>query len=178
MGEEKLVALQLMRKFLAFENSNEPLQIKSVVVKEGLKGIIYIEAFKQSHVANAINGVSALNQFNVTMVPIKEMVDTLRVVKDIPQLKVNSYVRLKRTMYKDDLAQVDWVDVAQSKVNLRIVPRIDYNRMRGALRTDADRNHKVKRRPMPRLFDLDRINCIKCHPSREIGGEVTNDGDF
>lgn len=40
------------------------------------------------------------------MVPIKEMVDTLRVVKDVPQLKVNSYVRLKRTMYKDDLAQV------------------------------------------------------------------------
>ncbi|EPB67762.1 Supt5 repeat protein [Ancylostoma ceylanicum] len=106
MGEEKLVALQLMRKFLAFENTNEPLQIKSIVVKEGLKGIIYIEAFKQSHVANAINGVSALNQFNVTMVPIKEMVDTLRVVKDIPQLKVNSYVRLKRTMYKDDLAQI------------------------------------------------------------------------
>ncbi|KAL6739230.1 hypothetical protein Aduo_012706 [Ancylostoma duodenale] len=170
MGEEKLVALQLMRKFLAFENTNEPLQIKSIVVKEGLKGIIYIEAFKQSHVANAINGVSALNQFNVTMVPIKEMVDTLRVVKDIPQLKVNSYVRLKRTMYKDDLAQVDWVDVAQSKVNLRIVPRIDYTRMRGALRTEADRNHKVKRRPMPRLFDLDRI--------KEIGGEVTNDGDF
>ncbi|VDP49355.1 unnamed protein product, partial [Heligmosomoides polygyrus] len=170
MGEEKLVALQLMRKFLAFENSAEPLQIKSIVVKEGLKGIIYIEAFKQSHVANAINGVSALNQFNVTMVPIKEMVDTLRVVKDVPQLKVNSYVRLKRTMYKDDLAQVDWVDVAQSKVNLRIVPRIDYTRMRGALRTEADRNHKVKRRPMPRLFDLDRI--------KEIGGEVTNDGDF
>ncbi|VDL69227.1 unnamed protein product [Nippostrongylus brasiliensis] len=170
MGEEKLVALQLMRKFLAFENTNEPLQIKSIVVKEGLKGIIYIEAFKQSHVANAINGISALNQFNVTMVPIKEMVDTLRVVKDVPSLKVNSYVRLKRTMYKDDLAQVDWVDVAQSKVNLRIVPRIDYTRMRGALRTEADRNHKVKRRPMPRLFDLDRI--------KEIGGEVTNDGDF
>lgn len=170
MGEEKLVALQLMRKFLAFENTNEPLQIKSVVVKEGLKGIIYIEAFKQSHVANAITGVSALNQYNVTMVPIKEMVDTLRVVKDVPALKVNSYVRLKRTMYKDDLAQVDWVDVAQSKVNLRIVPRIDYTKMRGALRTDADRVHKVKRRPMPRLFDLDRI--------KEIGGEVTNDGDF
>ncbi|PIO68445.1 Supt5 repeat protein [Teladorsagia circumcincta] len=140
MGEEKLVALQLMRKYLAFENTNEPLLIKSIVVKEGLKGIIYIEAFKQSHVASAINGVSALNQFNVTMVPIKEMVDTLRVVKDVPALKVNSYVRLKRTMYKDDLAQ------------------------------DADRNHKVKRRPMPRLFDLDRI--------KEIGGEVTNDGDF
>uniref|UniRef100_A0A1I7XDW1 Spt5_N domain-containing protein n=1 Tax=Heterorhabditis bacteriophora TaxID=37862 RepID=A0A1I7XDW1_HETBA len=35
---------------------------------------------------------------------------------------------------------------------------------------DADRNHKIKRRPMAKLFDLDRI--------KEIGGEVTNDGDF
>jgi transcription elongation factor SPT5 len=46
------------------------------------------------------------------MVPINEMVDTLRVVKDIPLLKSGAFVRLKRTVFKDDLAQVDWVDVA------------------------------------------------------------------
>lgn len=40
------------------------------------------------------------------MVPIKDMVDALRVTKDIPHLRTGSYVRLKRTLYKDDLAQV------------------------------------------------------------------------
>lgn len=84
----------------------QSLQIKSVVVKEGLKGMIYIEAFKQSHVATAITDISALNQFRITMVPIKEMCDTLKVAKDIPSLKNGMYVRLRRTMYRDDLAQV------------------------------------------------------------------------
>lgn len=69
------------------------------------------------------------------MVPIKEMVDTLRVVKDIPTLKQNTFVRLKRTMFRDDLAQVDWVDVAQNVLHLKLVPRIDMTRMRGGLRT-------------------------------------------
>ena len=40
------------------------------------------------------------------MVPIKDMVDVLKVVKDLPQLKTGQYVRLKRTMYREDLAQV------------------------------------------------------------------------
>lgn len=170
MGEEKLVAMHLMRKCLAVEHTNEPFQIKSVVVKEGLKGMIYIEAFKQSHVMSAIEGFSALNQFNITMVPIKDMVDVLRVVKDIPQLKLGSYVRLKRTMFKDDLAVVDLVDIAQNRVNLKLIPRVDYQRRRGAMRTDADKTYKLKRRPMPKLFDHDAI--------KEVGGEIVTDGDF
>ncbi|VDK77621.1 unnamed protein product [Anisakis simplex] len=139
----------------------QPLQIKTVVVKEGLKGIIYIEALKQSHVANAIQGISALNNYTITMVPIKEMCDTLRVVKDIPTLKSGMYVRMKRTMYKDDLAQIDWVDIAHNKVYLKLVPRIDYTRMRGALRApDEPRFVKMKRRPQARLFDVERIKYV------------------
>lgn len=38
----------------------QPLQIKSVIAKEGLKGFIYIEAFKQTHVKQAIEGISSL----------------------------------------------------------------------------------------------------------------------
>nr|CAD2168645.1 unnamed protein product [Meloidogyne enterolobii] len=171
LGEEKNTCLQLMRKFLAFQNTEEPLQIKSVVVKEGLKGMIYIEAFKKAHVAKAIEGISALNQFQITMVPIKEMADTLRVVKDTPTLKPGSYVRLTRGIYKDDLAQVDLVDVAQNRVHLKLVPRIDYTRLRGALKNqEENRPLRNKRRPLPAPFDLDRI--------KAIGGEVTNDGDF
>ena len=40
------------------------------------------------------------------MVPIKEMTDVLRVVKDTALLKAKMWVRLKRSVYKDDLAQV------------------------------------------------------------------------
>ena len=38
----------------------QPLQIKSVIAKEGLRGYIYIEAFKQTHVKQIIEGVGSL----------------------------------------------------------------------------------------------------------------------
>ncbi|KAK0409632.1 hypothetical protein QR680_004663 [Steinernema hermaphroditum] len=174
MGEERLVAMQIMRKFITYQRTEEPLQIRSVVVKEGLKGIIYIEAFKKTHVAQAIDGISALNPFDIKMVAIKEMVETLKVVKDIPHVKAGGYVRLKRTLYKEDLAQVVYVDVAQNKVHLKLVPRIDYTKKRGALRDPEDKKpafQRFKRRPMPRLFDMDKI--------KELGGDVSHgDGDY
>lgn len=94
------------------------------------------------------------------MVPIKEMSDTLKVVRDIPTLKPGTYVRLKRGLYKDDLGYVDCIDLAQNSVNLKLVPRVDYTRLRGALRNQEDRSTKSKRRPQPILFDPDRIRYV------------------
>ncbi|CAG2162644.1 unnamed protein product [Oppiella nova] len=176
IGEEKATVLQLMRKFIAFSTTDEPLPIKSVVAPEGIKGYIYIEAFKQTHVKQAIQGMGNLRLgiYRQTMVPINEMTDVLRVTKDNSQIKVNQWVRLKRGLYKDDLGQVDYVDTAQNQVHLKLIPRIDYTRLRGALRAASNENDSQKRkrmkRPLPKLFDMDAI--------RAIGGEVTNDGDF
>ena len=112
------------------------MQIKSVVAKEGLKGYIYVEAYKQTHVKQAIEGIGnlRLGQWQQHMVPIKEMTDVLRVVKETAHLKEKQWVRLKRGIYKDDLAQVDYVEPSQNQVHLKLIPRIDYSRMRGALR--------------------------------------------
>lgn len=60
IGEEKNTALLLMRKFITYQNSEDPLQIKSVVAPEGVKGYIYIEAYKQPHVKQAIENVGNL----------------------------------------------------------------------------------------------------------------------
>ena len=141
----------------------QPLQIKSVIVKEGLRGTIYIEAFKLAHVVSALKGISAVSEAatrRITMVPLGQMVETLRVIKDIPKLKPGTFVRLKRMVYKDDLAQVDAVDVSQDKVCLRLVPRIDYTRMRGALRQrggDEEKGRLKGKRPPAKLFDYEKI---------------------
>lgn len=86
----------------------QPLQIKSVVAPEHVKGYIYVEAYKQTHVKQAIEGVGnlRLGYWNQQMVPIKEMTDVLKVVKEVANLKPKSWVRLKRGIYKDDIAQV------------------------------------------------------------------------
>ena len=41
------------------------------------------------------------------MVPIREMTDVMRVVKEVVSVKPRQWVRLKRGIYKDDLAQVN-----------------------------------------------------------------------
>lgn len=175
IGEEKMTCLQLIRKMFAYQFTEEPLQIKSVVAPEGVKGYIYIEAYKQSHVKSAMEGISNLRLgiWRQTMVPINQMTDVLRVVKEVPTLKRGAWVRLKRGIFKDDLAQVDYVDASQNTVHLKLIPRIDYTRMRGALKSSQPENdlkRKKPRRPAQKLFDTDAI--------RAIGGEVTQDGDF
>ncbi|PVD33727.1 hypothetical protein C0Q70_04987 [Pomacea canaliculata] len=174
MGEEKAVVVHLMRKMIAFQNTDEPLQIKSVVAKEGLKGYIYIEAYKQIHVKQAIEGIGNLRVgcYNQQMVPIREMTDVLKVVKETANLKPKTWVRLKRGIFRDDLAQVDYVEPSQNVVHLKMIPRIDYTQPRGILRSSAnqDQGKKRKRRPPQKLLDVDAV--------RSIGGEVSTDGDF
>jgi len=174
IGEEKITVLHIMRKVIAYQYEPEPLLIRSAVAPEHVKGYIYVEAFKQSHVKAAIDGISNLRMgiYQQQMVPLKEMTDVMRVVKEQAGLKSKQWVRIKRGVFKDDLAQVDYVDVPSNMVSLRLLPRIDYARMRGALRTTASDDLKRKRfkRPPSKLFDPEKI--------RAIGGEITNDGDF
>lgn len=174
IGEEKSTVLQLMRKFIAHQNSDQPMEFKSAVAPEGIKGYIYIEAYKQAHVKQAIEGIGSLKigMYKQHMIPIKEMTDVLRVTKDQAVIRTKQWVRLKRGIYKDDLAQVDYVDQASGTVTLKLIPRIDYTRMRGALKDSMGENNKRKfgKRPVAKLFNPEAI--------RNIGGEITSDGDF
>lgn len=176
IGEERATALLLMRKFIAYQFTDDPLKIKSVIAPEGVKGYVYIESFKQTYVKAAITNVGNLRTgfWKQEMVPIKEMTDVLRVVKEQSGLKSKQWVRLKRGLYRDDIAQVDYVDLAQNQVHLKLLPRLDYTRLRGALRTAQSESdaakRKKKRRPAAKPFDPEAI--------RSIGGEVTSDGDF
>ena len=105
------------------------------------------------------------------MVPFKEMPDVLKVVKDVVKLKDRSWVRMKRTIYKDDLAQVEQVDMAQNQVLLKLIPRIDYNLKRGSLREPEDEikklNFERKIRPPPQLFDAERVKSVGGVPVKE-----------
>ncbi|XP_063718499.1 transcription elongation factor SPT5-like [Symsagittifera roscoffensis] len=188
MGREKETCLLLMRKFLAMESQAqrgeaengeegaappEPLQIKSVVAVEGLKGYIYVEAYKQQHVKQAIANINALDrgQWKQAMVPIHEMVDVLRVVKDSQMIKKGSWVRLKRTVFRGDLAQVMRFDPQNNTVDLKLIPRIDYTKFRGIMRESNTGKRKLNNnnRPPQKLFDPEKI--------KKIGGEYARDGD-
>ncbi|XP_028399581.1 transcription elongation factor SPT5-like [Dendronephthya gigantea] len=174
IGEEKATVIAMMRKALSQQFTDEPLQVKSAIAVEGLKGYIYIEAYKQTHVKQAIEGIGTLKigQWNQKMVPVKEMTDVLNVVKDLVQLKAKQWVRLKRGIFKDDLAQIDYVHPSKNQVTLKMIPRIDYAKPRGNKAPEQEDQEKKKRfrKPPPKLFDPEAV--------RGIGGEIHQDGDF
>ncbi|CAH8527312.1 unnamed protein product [Schistosoma turkestanicum] len=167
MGEEKATVLALMRKFIAYQFSDTPLQIKSAFAKEGLKGYIYVEAFKQTHVKQAIDGITALrlSTYKQQLVPIEEMTEVVRVVKETGQLKPDQWVRIKSGLYRDDLALVEYVEDAQNLVGLKLVPRIDYERKRNRgmdLENDINNNNNITKfkrfkRPAPALFNASKL---------------------
>ena len=156
-----------MNVFIYFD-SLKALQIKSVVVKEGDRGYIYIEAFKSNHVKAACEDIRSVNVSNLQMVPIKGMTDILRVVKTADGIKKGSWVRVKRGIYRDDLAKVEQCDKIQNMVTLKLIRRIDYTRKRGGPRgTSNDQSDIVPephqtfkkknrfgfKRPPAKLFD-------------------------
>ena len=93
-------------------------------------------------------------------------------VKEQSVLKVKQWVRLKRGLYENDIAQVNYVDLARKEVQLKLLPRIDYTMPRGALNTTLSKPKTMERmkRSPAKPFDSTAI--------RAIGGEVTSDGDF
>ena len=66
----------------------------------------YVEADKESHVREALKGVRDLFAWKIKLVPIKEMTDVLTVTRKPINLEKNSWVRVKRGVYRGDIAQV------------------------------------------------------------------------
>jgi transcription elongation factor SPT5 len=138
-GQEKAVTVALMRKCLEMEYSDKPLQIKSVIAVDSIKGYIYVEAYSQNHVQHAIRGLQALalGQRRQELVPIDEMTTVLKCVKRVEVLPAGTWVRLKRTMYKDDLAQVVSYDESRGIATVKLLPRLDYEAIAARERNDA-----------------------------------------
>lgn len=124
IGEEKNLCMLLIRKCIKCAMQGAPLQIKSVVSPDYLKGYICIEAYKKAHMMAAIEDITALRPgvYNNTLIKKPDMTDILKVGKASvrQELKEGCWVRLKRSVYKDDLAKVDYVEDSSNLVTLRI----------------------------------------------------------
>jgi len=160
-GREKSIVTTLMQKFIEKQNDEEDkLLIKSVVSPEHLKGYIYIEAEKETHVSNAIKGMSSLQYWSLKLVPIKEMVDVMTVSKKSVSLQKGDWVRIKRGVYRGDVAQIYDVDEAKGRVTVKIIPRLDFNKddSKEHLTPDGQKEKRKKTvRPPQRFFNPDEV---------------------
>ena len=124
-GSEADILIALMNKFVAKKEEGAPLSIISA--SSTAPGIIYIEAFRESHARLAVNGIPNLWGFkpgSIILVPVPQMTAAMRVSALRVVFKAGELVRVTRGAYKGDVAQV--VRVSADKVLIRLVPRIDF----------------------------------------------------
>jgi transcription elongation factor SPT5 len=164
-GSERTIASHLLQRYLDRQAQKESLLIFSVVALEHLKGYLYVEADKEPFVRQAIQNLQDIfHSFKIKMVPTKEMPDVLTIPVKRKPLQKGDWVRVKRGIYKGDIAQVYQYNEATSDVLIRIIPRLDIQEWLKKGREDDDDSNKKKRKrpqgknkPPARFFNKDEI---------------------
>ena len=157
-GAEREVVICLLQKCYDYAAKGQPLLIKSVFAKDQLKGYLYVEAFKEAHVKEALKGLrNVFNSKPPKLVPLAEMVSAITVPRSATRIaQVGSWVRPKIGVYKGDLAKVLAVDINAGRATIKLVPRLDFAAMaarKAEGRRGFDKAPKV--RPVQRAFNPD-----------------------
>ncbi|KAH3732845.1 transcription elongation factor SPT5 [Pelomyxa schiedti] len=114
----------------------QPICANAAVVNENLKGYFYIEADREQDARHAISGLRQIFQQKLKLVPIKEMADVLASTPPPAPPQPNDWARVKRGLYKGDLAQVVEVDEARARITVRLVPRLDVAALKSGAATE------------------------------------------
>ena len=148
-GQERMLALKLMNKFVHKQGRGKKMGIKSVIVKDHLRGYIFIEARKEDTVKAAISGIRDAFINSVRILPMDEMVDVLTVAapKDV-LLKKDAWVRVKRGKYKGDIGRIFKMDDSGAHAYVKLIPRLDLEKVAPAAIAVAP-GGKRKRKPRP-----------------------------
>ena len=131
-GLERQVCMSLINKSIDFAKKGHPLAILSATCTENVEGFIYIEAFKEIHVREAIKGLSAILGNKLDLVERAEMTSIYQntagaaLERQRAQIKKHQWVRIKTGLYFGDLGLVENT-APDNKVWLRVIPRLDMN---------------------------------------------------
>lgn len=124
---EDETVLFLFKRYIATESTEEDrLYIKSAFTQPASKGYVYIEADKEVHVKRAIRGIRALKHWAMKLVPLHEMVQSVTLKLQTEDIKPKQWVRQKRGVYNNDLAQVVATQDQNTVIYIKFIPRIDF----------------------------------------------------
>lgn len=134
---------------------------------DSLKGYIYVEAFKEANVREAVSGISALRENSIKIVPLTEMTQVFNFdqIQKV-DLKPKQWVRIKTGFYEGDLAQVVHIEDPMNKVYIRLVPRIQEDTFAGKRESNGDYSKKKSVKPRQKLFNPQNFkdSVLKSHP--------------
>ncbi|KAJ1700602.1 hypothetical protein LUZ63_000381 [Rhynchospora breviuscula] len=152
IGHERKLAVCLMQRFI-----DRGFRICSVVALDHLKNYIYVEADKLVDVKEACKGLkNMLSSRDPEIVPIGEMTTVVSVEGKTLDIARGSWVRMRRTDYKGDLAQVVDIDDVNRQVTVKLIPRLDlqYLSDKSAAKERGEVLEKKSFVPPPRLFKI------------------------
>ncbi|CAB4256350.1 similar to Saccharomyces cerevisiae YML010W SPT5 Protein involved in regulating Pol I and Pol II transcription and pre-mRNA processing [Maudiozyma barnettii] len=172
-GKEKELVKKLFKKKLNLDRAmgKKKLKILSIFQRDNYHGRIYIEAPKQSVIEKFCNGVPDIYINQKLLIPVQELPLLLKPNKsDDVTLEEGNYVRIKRGIYKGDLAMIDQISENNLEVMLKVVPRLDYGKFDEIDPTTGQRKPRratFANRASPQLFNptmalrLDQANLYK-----------------
>lgn len=127
-GKEREVVYSIQKRIEERPaGSRNPVRIISAFERGNvMQGWFYCEARRQADVTEGLEGITFYYPSQkMTLVPVKEMPDLLKVQKS-EELLPGGWVRVKRGPYQGDLAQIEEVETNGLNVTVRLVPRLDY----------------------------------------------------
>ncbi|KAL7569173.1 hypothetical protein ACA910_016999 [Epithemia clementina (nom. ined.)] len=159
-GKETEMVLQLMNKAVAFARQNRPLGITGAIAAQS-KGKIYIEAYTEPAVMEAIQNVRGLLQYTMRLVPIGDMTTVMTVTSKKKPVQKNEWVRLTRGHYKGDLALVKEVKDSGLRCIVQCVPRLDLTL--GEMMGEEARVRRKTVRPPQKFFSPQELKAMGKH---------------
>jgi transcription elongation factor SPT5 len=105
-----------------------------------------------AHVISAVQGMSNVYASKIRLVPVNEMVDCLTIKVKTTELKVGSWVRMKRGKYAGDLGQVLEVSEIGDTATIKLIPRLDLSKD-----VSAKRKGGVDIRHPQKLFNINDV---------------------
>lgn len=159
---EKELCICLLQKSYDLAALGTPLLIKSVFCQDHLKGYIYVEAYKEAHVRDALKGLRGVFHSKLPrLVPLNEMVDAVTVPqKHIRSIVPGSWVRMRLGVYKGDLGKVLAVEQGSGRATVQLIPRLDYAAM-AAKQKDPKGKVPKKNRPPARTFNPEEAKRVR-----------------
>lgn len=77
-GMERQLVMRLTNKLINHFNDGHPLMVMQVFESENTSGVIFVEAYKLSHVEQLTRGMAGIYSRGLRMIPIAEMTEVMK----------------------------------------------------------------------------------------------------
>ncbi|KAJ2845685.1 transcription elongation factor spt5, partial [Coemansia erecta] len=169
-GKERDATLAAARRVLEHGAAGQRFRnVFSVFCRDGLSGYLYVEAKSQADVQAVLDGIPGVFTSKLVLVPISDMVDVVKVKAHTTKINPGSWVRIRRGNYAGDLAQVVSVIESSEAIEVRMLPRLDYD--------GEGRGGGRGTRPPQRLFSVEEAQRADARTLTSRQNEILWKGD-